>query len=105
MTISTDDHKLLPVGGARRITADFAGDLPASSPATTLVSVAWSITPRSGSPLTPTLSDQTDALSASQSNIVVTGGAHGVTYVLQAAGTLSDGQVVVKDIALQGFDG
>lgn len=97
-----NDHQHFPVGSTLRYTADFTDAIPANQ---TLSSVAWSITPQSGSPLSPTASDQIDDLVNNKSSIEVVGCAHAGTYVLQAAGTLSDGQVVYKDAALVALNG
>jgi len=97
-----NDYQFFPVGGTLRYTADWTDALPAGE---TLVSVAWGITPQSGSPAAPTIANQVDDLDNAQSSIEVAGCAHGTTYVLQANGTLSDGQVVPKDIALTTLNG
>lgn len=99
------EFELFPVGSALRYPADFSDAIPATSPATTLTSVEWTLTPQEGSPLSPALSAQVDDLANHQSSVIVTGCAHDVTYVLLATGTLSDGQVVVKAIALVGLNG
>ena len=100
-----NDFQPFPVAGSLRFTADFTDAIPSTSPETTLSSVAWSITPQSGSPLIPSLSDQSDALSLYQSTIQVSGCVHGGYYVLQAVGTTSAGELIPKDVRLVGFDG
>jgi hypothetical protein len=100
-----NDSQFFPVGSTIRYTADFTEAIPSSSPATLLSSVSWSISPQSGSPLSPTASDQLDDLVNYKSSIEVVGCLHGSTYVLQAAGTLSDGQTIYKDVSLVGFNG
>lgn len=91
-----NDFQLLPVEAGLAYTADFSEELPAS---VTLASVVWSITP------SITLAGQVDSLGTAQSTIRVSGASHGVTYNLQAKATLSNGEIVVKDIALIGFNG
>jgi hypothetical protein len=96
-----NDYQFFPVGSTLRYTADFSDAIPAGR---SLTSVSWGVTPQTGSPLAPSLSSQLDDLGSYQSSILVTGCAHGGTYVLQATGSLSDGQTVTKDIALVGLN-
>ena len=91
-----NDSQVLPVEGALLYTADFTDSLPAT---VTLVSCVWTCSP------SLTLASQVDNLPAAQSTIKVSGGTHGIVYNLQAKGTLSNGEVVPKDIALLGFNG
>lgn len=90
-----NDHQLLPVESALLYTADFTDSL---SGAVTVTAVVWGATPAL------TLASQVDDFANNKSTIKVSGAAHGLTYVLQAKGTLSSGEAVVKDITLQGFN-
>lgn len=91
-----NDYQLLPVEAGLAYTADFSQELPDT---VTLTAVTWSITP------SITLAGQVDSLGTAQSTTRVSGAAHGITYNLQSKGTLSNGETIVKDIALQGFNG
>lgn len=97
-----NDHQLIPAEGALTYTFDFTDSLPAT---VTVISVAFSLSPQSGSPLTPSLSAQVDDLADNRSTIKVSGVVHGATHVLQGKATLSNGELVVKDVVLQGFNG
>ena len=99
------DLQAFAVGGSLRYTADFSDVLPSTSPQTVVSSVAWTITPQTGSPLNPRLSDQTDALASAESTIQVTGCEHGKYYTLQAVATTSGGEEIPKDVRVIGFDG
>lgn len=91
-----NDLQLLPVEGALAYTVDFTDVLPA---AVTVTACAWSCTP------TLTLDSQSDNFPANKSTIKASGAAHGRTYLLQAKGTGSNGEVYAKDITLHGFNG
>lgn len=89
------EHFLLNVGAELLYTFDFSADI--SAPAT-LASVTYS----ADSPLVTF--GQLDDLTNKRSTIGVKGAAHGNTYVLQATGTTSLGEKIVKDVTLQGFN-
>lgn len=91
-----NDYQVLPVQGDLAYTVDFTDVLPA---AVTLSSVAWTISPQI------TLASQSNDYANALSTIKVSGATHAVQYVLQALGTLSNGEVVPKDVALLGFNG
>lgn len=91
------DFQLLPVQGVMSYTFDWSEELTGGA---TLASVAWSITPQTGSPLAPSVADQSDNLSEAQSTITVANGVHGKVYVLQAIGTTSTGEEIPKDVGL-----
>ena len=97
-----NDYQFFPVGSTLRYTADFEDALPTGE---TVSGVVWTITPQSGSPPSPTVGSQVDDFTNDKSSIEVAGCLHGQRYVLQALGTLSDGQIIAKDISLMGFDG
>ena len=97
-----NDWQFIPVGGALQLVFDFSDVV---TDPVTLSSVAFTITPQSGSPVRPVLSSQSDDLANAKSGIIVSGVTHGEQYVLQAAGTLSSGEIVVKDAVCVGFDG
>ncbi len=90
-----NDFQLLPVQAGRLYTVDFTDDLPSS---VTVSSVVWTITP------SLTLAGQVDDFGNAKSSIRVSGGAHGVTYTLQALATYSNGETFPKDVMLQGFN-
>ena len=90
-----NDFQMIPVGGALSYTADFTDALPAS---VTLSACTWSISPSIN------LSNQVDSLGSALSTIRVSGALHGITYTLQAIGTLSNGETVPKDVTLLGFN-
>lgn len=91
-----NDFQILPVESAQVYTADFSDVLPS---AVTLTACVWTCSP------SLTLGSQTDNLLSAQSSIKASGSAHDVVYVLQAKGTLSNGETITKDIALRGFNG
>jgi hypothetical protein len=97
-----DDFQFLPTQGVLNYTVDYSADLAGGA---TLTAVAWSITPQSGSPLTPSVSGQSNNYAEAQSTITVQGGLHGSSYVLQAIGTTSAGEQIPKDISLLAFNG
>jgi hypothetical protein len=86
---------ILNVGAELFYTFDFSPDI--ASPAT-LASVTYT----ADSPLVTF--GQLDDLTNKLSSIGVRGAAHGVTYTLQATGTTSIGEKIVRDITLQGFN-
>lgn len=91
-----NDNQLLPVDAVLPYTVDFTNALPS---AVAISACVWSATPALS------LSGQTDDFAANQSTIRAGGAAHGVTYRLQATATASNGEVYVKDIAVQGVNG
>lgn len=97
-----NDLQMFPVGSTLAYTADFSAELPNSG--VTVSSVAWSVEPAE-SPEVVTIADQADDLENARSTIYVSGVPHAATYILQAVATLSNGEVVAKDITLRGFNG
>ena len=97
-----NDYQLIPVEASLIYTADFSDVLVQG---VVVTACEWSISPVSGSPAAPTLAAQSDDFANKQSSIRVSGATHGGRYVLQAKATLNNGEVVVKDIALVGFNG
>lgn len=93
--------KLLKVGGQMAYTWDFSDDMPESSPATSLTGVTFSV---EGSPEPLTVSGQVDNLSAYSSTVVISGATHAGIYVVQALGTLSNGEVIPKDATFVCFN-
>ena len=91
-----NDHQILPVEAALLYTADFTDMLPTG---VDLGACVWSSTP------SLTLNGQADDFANAQSTIKASGSAHGVTYLLQAKGTGSNGETYTKDIALRGWNG
>jgi hypothetical protein len=91
-----NDYQLLPVEAGLFYTADFTDELPEG---VTVASCAWSITPIISA------GGQVDDFGSNKSSIKVSGAQHGVSYALQAKATLSNTEIVVKDISLQGFNG
>lgn len=91
--------QLLPAEAKYAYTADFTEQLP--NVTVTVSSVVWSITPSDGM----TIGGQSDDLANARSTIFVSGQSHGATLVLQAKATLSNTEIIVKDIPLRGFNG
>ena len=91
-----NDFQFLPVESALFYTADFTDMLPA---AVTVTACVWTCSPAL------TVGSQTDDFAHAKSTVKVSGGTHGITYNLQAKATLSNSEIVVKDIALIGFNG
>ena len=91
--------QFLPAEAKYAYTADFSEQIP--NVTVTVSSVVWSISPSAGI----TLGSQADDLSNARSTIFVSGQGHGVTYLLQAKATLSNTEVIVKDITIRGFNG
>lgn len=94
-----NDLQFLPSEAKYAYTADFADQLP--NVTVTVTSVVWSISPSTGI----TLGSQADDLANARSTIFVSGQSHGATYLLQAKATLSNTEIIVKDITLRGFNG
>lgn len=90
------DLLLLPCDGELAFQFDFTDMVVAP---TTLVSVTYTVP----SPLTAF--GQTDDLANFKSTIGLKGAVHGQTYVVQALGTLSNGEKVPKDAVFVGFNG
>ncbi len=97
-----NDDQLFPVEGEITYTFDFTDSLPAE---VTVLSVAFSISLQSGSPLSPSLSAQVDNLAENKSTIRVSGLTHASVHVLQGKATLSNGEVIPKDVVLRGLNG
>ena len=97
-----NDDQMFPAEGELSYVFDFTDALVEG---VTLVSTSFSISPQSGSPLLPSLSGQVDDLPNSRSGIRVKGVQHGATHVLQGKGTLSNGEIIPKDVILRGFNG
>lgn len=91
-----NDFQILPVEAGLLYTADFSDSLAATI---TVSACVWTITPSIG------LTNQADDFGNARSTIKVSGAAHGVVYNLQAKATLSNGEIVPKDVALMGFNG
>lgn len=91
-----NDHQIIPVQGELAYTVDFTDVIPAT---VTLSSVAWTISP------SITLANQANDYANGKCTIKVSGAVHGMPYMLQALGTLSNGEVIPKDIALMGWNG
>ena len=91
-----NDFQLNPVESVLFYTVDFTDEMPTAG---TISSVTFS----GSSALT--LSSQSNDFANYKSSIKVSGAAHGGSYVLQAKAVLSNGESVVKDISLIGFNG
>ena len=90
-----NDLQLLPVDGEIAYTFDFSDVVIAPA---TLVSVSF--TASTG----VTLFGQSDDLANLASTIGVKLASHGVRYTVQALGSLSNGEKVVKDASFVGFN-
>jgi hypothetical protein len=97
-----NDEQMFPAEGELTYTFDFTDSLPTD---VTVIGVAFTISPQSGSPLSPSVSGQVDDLASNRSTIRVSGVQHGATHVLQGKGTLSNGEIIPKDVILRGFNG
>ena len=94
-----NDLQLLPVSGELAYTWDFSDVIPSTSPLTvTLASVAFT----ADTPLT--VGSQTDDLSNYRSTVIISGAVHAGVYVVQALGTLSNGEVIPKDVTFVCFN-
>lgn len=93
---NVNDYQVIPVEAGLLYTADFTDSLPAT---VTVVTCVWSISPSIA------LTSQADDFGNARSSIKVSGAVHGVVYNLQAKATLSNGEIVPKDVALLGFNG
>lgn len=91
-----NDFQVIPVEAGLLYTFDWTTEVPVAG---SISSVAWSISP------SITLGTQVDDFANKRSTIKVSGAAHGVVYNLQAKATLSNGEIVPKDVALLGFNG
>ena len=91
-----NDFQFLPVEAGLLYTADFSDAL---SGTVTVSACTWSITP------SITLGSPVDDFGNARSSVKVSGAVHGTVYNLQAKATLSNGEIVPKDIALIGFNG
>jgi hypothetical protein len=81
------------------VTFEWDDAIPSTSPLTTLVSVAH--TAPSASPTTLILQGESTDVTAKTSAAKVSGGVHGETYLLTAAATLSNGEVVNRSAVLR----
>lgn len=81
------------------VTFDWTDAIPSTSPLTTLVSVAH--TAPSASPTTLTVAGQSTNVAAKTSAAKVSGGVHGELYLLEAAATLSNGEIVNRSAVLR----
>ena len=97
-----NDDQLFPAEGELTYTFDFTDSLPTD---VTVNGVVFSISPQSGSPLSPSIGNQVDDFAENKSTIEVSGIAHGAVHVLQGKATLSNGELIVKDVVLRGFNG
>lgn len=97
-----NDYQMIPVEGEMLYTVDYTAELPTG---VTLTAVAWTISPQTGSPLAPTLGSQSNDYANAKSSIKVSSLTHAQTYVLQSKGTLSNGEVIPKDISLVALNG
>lgn len=97
-----NDFQPFPAEGELSYTFDFTDSLPET---VTVIGCAFSISPQSGSPLSPSLGAQVDDFAENKSTVKVIGIQHGTTHVLQAKATLSNTEVIVKDAVLLGFNG
>ena len=93
-----NDLQLLPVNGQLAYTLDFSEEVPDTSPLTTVQSIAFT----ADSPLT--VGSQTDDLANARTTVIVAGAVHGAVYVVQALATLSNGEVIPKDVTFVAFD-
>ena len=104
-----NDLQVLAVDGKLLYTFDWTAEIPASSPLTTISSVAYSVPSAAASPAPAsdvlTFFTTSNAFSSYQATIGIQNAIHGKTYQVQAAATLSNGEVVVKDITIKGFNG
>jgi hypothetical protein len=99
------DTFILPVEATLLYTFDFSADIVAPA---TLDSVVFTTSP-TGPSESPdmgglTLSGQSSDLAEYWSSILVSGAVHGRVYTVQAAGTTSTNEVIVKDITLRGMN-
>jgi hypothetical protein len=92
-----NDFQLLKVGEALFYTPNFAAEVPDSA---TVTGITFSVEPAASL----TLGNQTNDLANSQASIKASGSAHGRSYVLKAAAVLSNGETLVKAIAIKGFN-
>jgi hypothetical protein len=97
-----NDYQPFATEGEQLYTFDFNDALLDS---VTVTACVFSISPQSGSPLSPSLSLQVDDFGNNKSTIKVSGIHHGATHLLQAKATLSNSEIIVKDAVLIGFNG
>lgn len=96
--------QVLAVEGKLFYTFDWSDVVPAMSPLVTISSVAYTL-PSNTSPQELTTFDTSEDFGNYLSSVGLQGAVHGKTYQVQAAATLSNGEVVVKDITVRGFNG
>jgi hypothetical protein len=94
---------LLP-GQKALFTFDWTEEIPSTSPLTTISSVAYAITP-TYSPQTLNAYETTEDFDNYLSSVGLTGAVTGETYQVKASATLSNGEVVSKNITIRGFNG
>lgn len=82
-------------------TFDWSEEIPAGSPAITISSVSYSISPNS-SPQQLRSFDTAEQFSVFKTSIGLQGALHGRTYQVTAKCTLSNGEVIHKGIAVIG---
>lgn len=92
----SNDLQALAVNGKLLYTFDWSDVMPAGQ---TLNSIDYVLP----TPLT-TFADSDD-LANFKGTVGIQGAVHGATYQVQAKGTLSNGEHVVKNLTIRGFDG
>lgn len=92
-----NDFQILKVGESLLYTPTFEGQVP---DAATVSSIAFTVEPAASL----TLDTQTNDLANSRASIRASGATHGRSYVLKASATLSNGETLIKAIAIKGFN-
>lgn len=92
----------LAPGAKEFYTFDWSEEIPAGSPAITISSVSYSISP-SLSPQQLREFDTAEQFDQYRSSVGLQGALHGRTYLVTALCTLSNGEVIPKAIAIKGF--
>jgi hypothetical protein len=94
---------LLP-GAKQLYTFDWSAEIPSASPTPTISSVSYVITP-SYSPQVLNAYTTTEDFDNHLSSVGLTGSVSGETYQVTAACTLSNGEVIKKNITVRGYNG
>lgn len=91
------------VGSELFHTFDWSDQIPATSPLTTISSVDYTFPSLSPTEIAEGVSS--DNFPSYLSTVEVTGILHGRTYMIRALATLSNGEVIVKNLIIRGFNG
>lgn len=98
------DYQVLTVGAELLFTFDWTLEVPSTSPLTTISSVSY-LLPSNTSPQELVELSTSEDFANYMSSIELGGAVHGKTYQVRATCTLSNGEVIVKNLTIKGLNG